>query len=98
VPLNASSPIISHSCLLTFTPPFIAHYTVSASQALTGEANQVPPIIIKPTAVDNKSDFGTKSDSPMASSSPNAAAAKMADDTVPNMSDYWNKSTITEAD
>jgi hypothetical protein len=34
----------------------------------------------------------------MASSSPNLAATKMADDTVPIISNYWNKSMITEAD
>jgi hypothetical protein len=56
---------------------------------MTGEANLVPPIIVKPTADDNKSD------SLMASSSPNTAATMMADDTIPSMFDYWNKSTIT---
>jgi hypothetical protein len=34
----------------------------------------------------------------MASSSPNASAAKIVDDTVPSMSEYWNKSMISEAD
>jgi hypothetical protein len=65
---------------------------------MAGEDDQVPPIIVKSAADDNKSDFETKSDYPMASSSPNTAATKMADDTVPSMSDYWNKSTIIEAD
>jgi hypothetical protein len=78
--------------LQLFTPPFTACYTIFASKAMAGEAEQVPPIIIKPTVDDNKSD------SPMASSSPNAAATKMVDDTIPSMSDYWNKSTIIEAD
>jgi hypothetical protein len=64
---------------------------------MIGEADQVPPIIVKPATNDNKSDSRTESDSLMASSSANAATAKMADDIVPNMSNYWNKSTITEA-
>jgi hypothetical protein len=34
---------------------------------MAGEADQVPPIIIMPTADDNKSDSRTESDSSMAS-------------------------------
>jgi hypothetical protein len=55
---------------------------------MAGEADQVPSIIVKPTADDNKSDSRTESDSLMASSSPKVVAEKMVDGTVPSISDY----------
>jgi hypothetical protein len=39
-----------------------------------------------------------ESDVPVASSSSNMAAAKMAYKTTPEMVDYWKKMTVTEAD
>jgi hypothetical protein len=51
-----------------------------------------------PITDDNKSDYGTESDILAASSSSNMAAAKIANKTIPHMSDYWKKSMITEAD
>jgi hypothetical protein len=50
-----------------------------------------------PIADDTKSDSRTESDSRAMLTSSNAAAAKIADKTVPSMSDYWKKSTIIEA-
>jgi hypothetical protein len=49
------------------------------------------PITDEPVADD------TKSDSPVMSTSSNAATIKIADKTVPSMSDYWKKSTINKA-
>jgi hypothetical protein len=55
---------------------------------MAGEVDQVPSIIVKPTADDNKCDSRTESDSLMASSSPKVVAEKMANGTVPSISDY----------
>jgi hypothetical protein len=47
---------------------------------------------------ESKSDSGTESDCLAVSTSSNAAAAKIVDKTIPDMSDFWKKSTITEVD
>jgi hypothetical protein len=65
---------------------------------MDGEADQILHTADEPIVNESKSDSGTKSDSPAVSTSSSAAAAKIADKTIPNLSDYWKKSTIIEAD
>jgi hypothetical protein len=65
---------------------------------MAGEAGQNLPIITEPVADDNKSDSGMESDVLMASSSANMVAVKIVDKVIPDMSDYWKKSTLTETD
>jgi hypothetical protein len=64
---------------------------------MADEADQTLNIPGEPIVDENKSAFAVESDVPAASSSSNMVVAKMADKTIPKMSDYWKKSTITEA-
>jgi hypothetical protein len=50
---------------------------------MTDEADQILRATDKPLINENKSDSRTESDPPMMSTSSNAAAAKIADTTVP---------------
>jgi xanthine dehydrogenase molybdopterin-binding subunit B len=87
---------LSPSNLLLF--PFTACYAAATSHSMAGEADQTPHVTDEPIINENKSDFETESNIPTTSSSSNAAAAKMAEKIIPEMVDYWKKTTITEAD
>jgi hypothetical protein len=65
---------------------------------MIGDADQILRATDVPVVDKSKSDSGTESDSPAASTSSNTTIAKIADKTIPDMSDYWNKSTITKVD
>jgi hypothetical protein len=54
------------------------------------------PIVDTPIGDDAQSDSGAKSAAPITSSSPTLAATKMADKKVPEMSDFFKKTTITK--
>jgi hypothetical protein len=70
-----------------------SHFSLS----MVGEANQNPPIITEPAAVDNKSDSRMKSDAPTTSSSASLAAIKMTDNQIPEITDFWKKSNVSDA-
>jgi hypothetical protein len=59
---------------------------------MASEADRILRATDKPIVDENESD------SPMVSTSSNAAAAKIVDKIIPKMSDYWKKSTIIEED
>jgi hypothetical protein len=63
---------------------------------MANEADQNPPISIELATGGKKSDSGTKSDTPTTSSA-TVATIKMADNKIPKISDYWNKSNVSEA-
>jgi hypothetical protein len=84
----------SNLLLLSFT----ACYTTPTSHSMAGETDQIFHAVDKPIVNESKSDSGTESDVPAASSSSNMAVAKMVDKTTPKMVDYWKKMTATEAD
>jgi hypothetical protein len=65
---------------------------------MAGEADQILHVTIELVINKSKSDSWMESDYPAASTSSNTVATKIADKTIPDMSDYWKKSTITEAD
>jgi hypothetical protein len=65
---------------------------------MAGEADQSLHTADKPTANKGNIDSGTESDVPATSSFATMVAVKMADNLVPEMSDYWKKSTITGLD
>jgi hypothetical protein len=65
---------------------------------MAGEADQTFNVLNEPIIDENKSPSGAESNVLAASSSSNEAATKMANKTSPSMSDYWKKSTITDAD
>jgi hypothetical protein len=65
---------------------------------MAGEADQTLHTIDEPVVDESKRDFGTESDISVASSSSNMTVVKIEDKIIPDMSDYWKKSTITEAD
>jgi hypothetical protein len=65
---------------------------------MASEADQILRTADEPIVGESNNDSRTESDSPAVSTSSNTTAAKIADKTVPDMSDYWKKSTITEAD
>jgi hypothetical protein len=98
VKLSISSPIASHSCIPIFTFLFTACCTASTSRVTAAETDRSLHVADEPIIDKNKSASGAESNVPVASSSSNAAAVKMADETTPEMSDYWKRSTITEAD
>jgi hypothetical protein len=77
--------------------PFTAHCTAPTPCSMARETAHNLPITDEPITNDTKSDSRTESDSRAMLTSSNAAAAKIADKTVPSMSDYWKKSTIIEA-
>jgi hypothetical protein len=63
---------------------------------MAGEADQNPPVIPEPIAGGNKSDSGMESDAPTTSSSTTLAAIKMADNQIPEITDFWKKSNVSE--
>jgi hypothetical protein len=65
---------------------------------MAGEAEQTLHATGDPVGNESKGDSGTESDVPAVFSSSNAAATKIADKTIPSMSDYWKKLMIIEAD
>jgi hypothetical protein len=62
---------------------------------MAGETDQIFHVVDEPIVNESKSDSGTESDVPAASSSSNMAVAKMVDKTTPKMVDYWKKMTAT---
>jgi hypothetical protein len=82
----------------SFTPPFTACCTASAPHSIASEAYQTLRAADEPIINENKSDSRMKSDVLVTSSSSNMAAIKIAEKTIPDMDDYWKKSTLTEAD
>jgi hypothetical protein len=85
----------SHLLLL----PFTTRCTAPTPHIMAGEIGQNLPITDEPVASDNKSSsWGGGVTFRVVSSFSNMAAAKIADKTIPDMSDYWKKSTITEED
>jgi hypothetical protein len=70
-----------------------SHFSLS----MAGEADQNPPVTTEPVAGGNKSDSRMKSDALTTSSSTTLAAIKMTDNQIPEISDYWKKSNVSEA-
>jgi hypothetical protein len=66
------------------------------SLSMAGEADQNPLIVTELAADDNKSDSGMESGILTTSSSTTVAAIKMADNQIPEISDYWKKSNVSE--
>jgi hypothetical protein len=61
-----------------------SHFSLSMS----GELDKNPPVATEPAASGNKSDSGTESDDLAFSSSTTMATIKMADNMIPEISDY----------
>jgi hypothetical protein len=55
---------------------------------MAGEADQILRTAAESVVDESKSNSGTESDSPVASTSSNVAVAKITGKTIPNMSDY----------
>jgi hypothetical protein len=55
---------------------------------MASEANQILRVADEPVVDESKSNSGMESGSPAASTSSNTSAAKIADKTIPDMSDY----------
>jgi hypothetical protein len=64
---------------------------------MAGEADQDPSVTTEPVADANKSDSGAESDTLTTSSSATLAAIKIADNQIPEISDFWKKSNVSEA-
>jgi hypothetical protein len=93
---NPITSTLSPSNLLLL--PFTAYYAAPTSLSIVGEADRTLASTDTAAIDEGKNDSGVKSDAPMTSSSTTLAVIKMADSKVPELSDYWIKSTITEAD
>jgi hypothetical protein len=65
---------------------------------MAGEVDQTLDATDTPAIDEGRNDSGAESNAPVTSSSMTLAVIKMADNKVPNMADYWKKSTITEVD
>jgi hypothetical protein len=65
---------------------------------MVGEADWTLATTDTPTVDEGRNDSGAESDAPTTSSSVTLAIIKMVDNKVPEMSDYWKKSTITKVD
>jgi hypothetical protein len=75
----------------SFTPPFTTCCTTPTSHSMASEADQILRTADEPIVGESNNDSRTESDSPAVSTSSNTTAAKIADKTVPDMSDYWKK-------
>jgi hypothetical protein len=64
---------------------------------MAGEADQNPLVVTEPAAGDNKSDSGMESDITTTSSSTTVAAIKMVNNQIPEITNYWKKSHVSEA-
>jgi hypothetical protein len=93
--MSVSSPIASHSFAFQL---FTACCTAPISHFMAAETAHDLPIANKPTDDDAQSGSRVKSAAPATSSSPTLAATKMADRKVPEMSDFFKKTTVTEED
>jgi hypothetical protein len=91
--MSASSPITSHSFAFQL---FGACCTTPVSHFMTVETAQDLPITDKPAAADAQSDSRVESTAPTTFASPTLAATKMADRNVPEMSDFFKKTTVIE--
>jgi hypothetical protein len=91
--MSASNPIASHSFAFQL---FTAYCTASTSHSMVVETAHDLPIIDAPTGDDVQSDFGAESIASATSSSPTLAATKMTDRKVPEMSDFFKKTIVTE--
>jgi hypothetical protein len=65
---------------------------------MAGEVDQTLRTISESVADDTNTASRTESNVPVTSSSSNAATEKMVNRDTPMQSDYWKKSTVTEAD
>jgi hypothetical protein len=65
---------------------------------MVGEADWTLATADTPAVDEGRNDSGAESDAPTTSSSVTLAIIKMVDNKVPEMSDYWKKSTITKVD
>jgi hypothetical protein len=63
---------------------------------MTAETAHDLPISHMPISDDAQSDSGAESTAPITSSSPTLATTKMEDRKVPKMSDFFQKTTVTE--
>jgi hypothetical protein len=91
--MSASSPIAFHS--FTFQL-FTARCTAPVSHSMAAETTHDLSIANKPIDDDTQSDSGAESAAPSTSSSSTLAATKMADRKVPEMSDFFKKTTVIE--
>jgi hypothetical protein len=102
IKLRATEHIKSHrfslSTFQSFTPPFTTRCTTPTSHSMASEADQAHHVVDKLAADEGRSNSRTESDVPVTSSSATMATIKIADKTILDMSDYWKKSMITEAD
>jgi hypothetical protein len=91
--MSAYSPIASHSFAFHL---FTACCTASTSQSMAAETAHDLPITDAPVGDNAMSDSGAESIAPTTSSSPTLATNKMADKKVLEMSDFFNKTTVTK--
>jgi hypothetical protein len=93
---------VSSFLILAFkslTLPFIALlYRTHSSCRMVGETDQTLHAVGEGVADDTKTASGVESNDQAASSSSNATIEKMVNKDHPVLSDYWKKSTVTEAD
>jgi hypothetical protein len=97
--MSASSfitPVLSPSNLLLihiYCSLCRSHFSLS----IVGEADENPPVITEPVGGSNKSDSGVESDASITSSSATLAMINMADNQIAEITDFWKKSNISEA-
>jgi hypothetical protein len=91
--MSASSPIASHSFAFQL---FAACCTAPISHSMAAKTAHDLPITDKPDGDDTQSDSGVERTTPTTSSSPTIATTKISDRKVPEMSDFFKKTTVTE--
>jgi hypothetical protein len=91
--MSASTPIAFYS--FTFQL-FTTCCTTPVSHSMAAEKAHDLPIADKPTGDDTQSDSGAESATPVTSSSPTLATTKMTDRKVPEMCDFFKKTTVTK--
>jgi hypothetical protein len=91
--MSVSSPIASHYFAIQV---FTTCCTASTSHSMAAKTAHDLPITNAPIDDDALSDSGAESIAPTTSSSPTLAATKMVDRKVPEMSDFFKKTIVTE--
>jgi hypothetical protein len=96
---KTSHPIIFHFHLLIFCFCVITHYAITAPHSMA-KATTNKPLLVNPSAGEDDVRNNSMSESAMkaTSSSPIRGVALMADGKIPEMSDFFKKTLVTDTE
>jgi hypothetical protein len=89
LPSHLSLPLLFTACCTISSPCSMADATIHGP---------APPVAPSVNDEDSRNDSGAESVAMVTSSSPTRGAAKMADEEIPELTDFFKKTTVTEDD